>query len=192
MDTFFSQYDFQRPQQYSLEIASLRDRIIAQIIDGIFLGIICGVLFFLFSKGEVHSIWVSPMVPQYLLEVKEGHLAGSFDFLWGGSYFAYNLSYGRTIYLAYPAPIVWLIYAAYYTLFTTFQGQTPGKMIKKLVILDIDHNRQSLSKSLLRWVGYILSLLPLGLGFWWAIRNDKQQGWHDLLASTVVYSFEKN
>lgn len=191
MFTFFSQYDFKRPHDYSLEVASFRDRIIAQVIDGIFLGVICGLLFFFFSNGEVHSIWISPMVPQYLLEIKPGHLVGSLDFLWGGSYFAYKFSYGKIIYLAYPAPIIWLIYAAYYTLFTALLGQTPGKMIKKLVILDIDHNRQTLSRSLLRWAGYVLSLLPLGLGFWWAIRNQKHQGWHDVLASTVVYSFEK-
>lgn len=192
MATYFHQFDFQRTGGYSLHPAPIRDRLIAQLIDGIFLGAFCGLTFFLFSGGKLHSIWVSPMIPQYLLEVEAGYLAGPFAFLWGGEYFPLNIYAGKTLYLAYPAPLVWIYYGLYYTLFTAFKGQTPGKMIKKLVILDIHQNQPTLYKSFLRWAGYVVSLLPLGLGFWWANSNERRQGWHDFLAATMVYSFEKS
>ena len=192
MTTYFHHFDFQQTASYSLTPASIRDRLMAQLIDGIILGALCGLTFFLVSGSQVYSIWVSPMVPQYLLEVEKGYLPGQFDFLWGGNYFSLDLYSGKTIHLAYPAPLLWIYYSLYYTLFTGFKGQTPGKMIKKLVILDLNQNQLTFSKSFLRWAGYLVSLLPLGLGFWRANSNERRQGWHDSLMATVVYSFEKN
>jgi uncharacterized RDD family membrane protein YckC len=164
----------------------------AQLIDGIILGVVCGTMFFVLSGGEVHSIWVSPMIPQYLLEVSQDHINKPLDFLWGGNYFSISLFYEKTFHLAYPAPLVWIIYGLYYTLFAAIMGQTPGKMVKNLVILDLDQKQIPFSRSLFRWLGYIISLLPFGLGFWWAARNENNQGWHDLLTSATVLYFEKN
>jgi hypothetical protein len=65
-------------------------------------------------------------------------------------------------------------------------------MIKNLVVLDLDQKKITLSGSFLRWIGYIFSLLPFGLGFWWVSRNENHQGWHDLMVFTTVFYFEKN
>jgi uncharacterized RDD family membrane protein YckC len=41
-------------------------------------------------------------------------------------------------------------------------------------------------QALLRYLGYFLSILPLGLGFLWIAWDARKQGWHDKLAGTVV------
>jgi uncharacterized RDD family membrane protein YckC len=35
-------------------------------------------------------------------------------------------------------------------------------------------------------VGYIFNLGGFGMGFWWASTNPLRQGWHDLVADTLV------
>ena len=52
-----------------LQRAGLKDRIIAQLIDGIILGVLSGVLLALLSRGQVFAVWISPMIPFYLLQV---------------------------------------------------------------------------------------------------------------------------
>ena len=39
---------------------------------------------------------------------------------------------------------------------------------------------------LLRYLGYYVSLLPVGLGFFWIGLDRRKQGWHDKLAGTLV------
>lgn len=68
-------------------------------------------------------------------------------------------------------------------------GQTPGKKAAEIRIVDVKTgNNPTLAQALLRYVGYGLSLLPLGLGFLLVVwRNDKRS-LHDLLAGTCVIS----
>ena len=35
-------------------------------------------------------------------------------------------------------------------------------------------------------IGYPVSLLPLGLGFYWALVDKNNQAWHDKIAGTLV------
>jgi uncharacterized RDD family membrane protein YckC len=37
-----------------------------------------------------------------------------------------------------------------------------------------------------RYLGYFVSALPLGLGFFWVAWDKRKQGFHDKLAKTVV------
>jgi uncharacterized RDD family membrane protein YckC len=37
-----------------------------------------------------------------------------------------------------------------------------------------------------RYLGYIVSTVPLGLGLIWVAFDARKQGWHDKLAGTVV------
>lgn len=64
---------------------------------------------------------------------------------------------------------------------------TPGKMATNLRVVDAKTGyRLSLSQAIARYFGYIISILPLGLGFIWIGLDKKKQGWHDKLAGTVV------
>lgn len=64
---------------------------------------------------------------------------------------------------------------------------TPGKMVTKLAVVDAETGKKLyIEQSILRYFGYIISYLPLGLGFIWAGIDKRKQGWHDKLAGTVV------
>ncbi|HEY9147408.1 MAG TPA: RDD family protein [Gammaproteobacteria bacterium] len=64
---------------------------------------------------------------------------------------------------------------------------TPGKRLMECEVVDAStHANLRTGQSVLRYIGYFLSLLPLGLGFLWIIWDRKKRGFHDLLAHTVV------
>ena len=74
-----------------------------------------------------------------------------------------------------------------FILFWIYKNSTPGKMLFKSVIVDANTlSAPSTSQNIIRYLGYFLSFLPLGLGFLWIAFDQRKQGWHDKLAGTVV------
>ena len=74
-----------------------------------------------------------------------------------------------------------------FVLFWVYKNATPGKMLFKSVIVDAKTlSAPSTSQNIIRYLGYFISLLPLGLGFIWIAFDKRKQGWHDKLAGTVV------
>ena len=72
-------------------------------------------------------------------------------------------------------------------IFWRSKGATPGKMIMKLKIVDAESMEPaSTGRLVLRYVGYYVSSIVLGLGFFWVIWDKKKQGWHDKMGKTVV------
>ena len=64
---------------------------------------------------------------------------------------------------------------------------TPGKLLFDCQIVDADTFQKARFRQLvLRYLCYIISALPLGLGFLWIAFNKRNQGWHDKLSNTVV------
>ena len=64
---------------------------------------------------------------------------------------------------------------------------TPGKMVFKATIVDkITGGKPSLGQLIIRYLGYIVSMGPIGFGFIWIAFDKKKQGFHDKLANTVV------
>jgi uncharacterized RDD family membrane protein YckC len=64
---------------------------------------------------------------------------------------------------------------------------TPGKLWLDLQVVDASsHQTLRWGQSLLRYIGYFISALPLGLGFFWILWDKRRQGWHDKLAGSVV------
>lgn len=172
-----------------LKPAALRERVIAQLIDSIILSAICSIIILLFSGGKIYTTWVAPIIPQFLLEVERGVQPDISYFWWGGHFFSIHLPYGKDIFIHYPAPLLWLVYCLYYIAFTFSIGQTPGKMMKRLVILDSSGNFLSIFKSSLRWGAYYISFIPLGFGFWWRDIGKDRKTWHDKICDTQVYRF---
>lgn len=71
--------------------------------------------------------------------------------------------------------------------FWSRMGATPGKWVMGCRVLNARTGRfPSLGRALLRFVGYLVSYLPLGLGFLWAAWDKRKQGFHDKIARTVV------
>jgi len=66
-------------------------------------------------------------------------------------------------------------------------GATPGKMLKKIVIVDEKTGgKLSLKQCFIRYLAQIPSTLVFGLGYLWIAIDDKKRGWHDILSGTVV------
>jgi hypothetical protein len=75
----------------------------------------------------------------------------------------------------------------YVTICWHYWAATPGKMICRLKIVDAKTGGPMGDwQSVLRVVGYFVSAIPFGLGFWWIAIDKKRRGWHDLIAGTVV------
>lgn len=64
---------------------------------------------------------------------------------------------------------------------------TPGKMATNLEIVDAQTGeKMSTGQAILRYFAYILSALPLCIGFIWVGIDKRNRGWHDMLSGTVV------
>jgi uncharacterized RDD family membrane protein YckC len=81
------------------------------------------------------------------------------------------------------------------TIFVAFWaliGQTPGMRFLS-IHLDASGSREiGVKRALRRLVAVLLSLLPLGLGFFAILLHPQRRGWHDRIAGTMVlYDAEK-
>ena len=66
-------------------------------------------------------------------------------------------------------------------------GQTIGKRAMNIRVIDFATGGPlGTGKALLRYVGRIISSIPCGLGYFWAIWDKEKQTWHDKIAQTVV------
>ena len=74
----------------------------------------------------------------------------------------------------------------YFWLMTAVRGQTLGKMVVGLQVVDAKGKVPDLGRAALREsVGKILSAFLL-LGYVWVLFDKHHQGWHDKLAQTYV------
>ncbi len=72
-------------------------------------------------------------------------------------------------------------------LFWNYKQATPGKMMFNARIVDADTGEKpSTGQWIIRYLGYIPSMLVFGLGFLWVAWDKRKQGWHDKMAGTVV------
>lgn len=83
--------------------------------------------------------------------------------------------------------VEWLFPIAATVIFWVTKSATPGKMALSLKVLDErTGSALTVGQSLGRYLGYIVSIIPLGLGILWVAWDSKKQAFHDKLASTVV------
>jgi uncharacterized RDD family membrane protein YckC len=81
----------------------------------------------------------------------------------------------------------WLLIGIAVVGFWRYCGATPGKLALDLKIVDAQTGaRPTTGRLVLRFVCYLLSALPLYLGFLWIAIDRRKQGWHDKIAGTVV------
>jgi uncharacterized RDD family membrane protein YckC len=69
---------------------------------------------------------------------------------------------------------------------THHNGQTPGKMILDIRVVKTDGRALTGSDALVRYLGYLLNSVLLGIGWLWAFFDKDRQGLHDKLAGTYV------
>ena len=74
----------------------------------------------------------------------------------------------------------------YYTYFIGASGQTIGKMICRLKVVQTCGEPVSYGQAFLRWVGYLVSSIFFYAGYFWIAFDTNHQGWHDKIADTYV------
>ncbi len=94
--------------------------------------------------------------------------------------------------------VIWIYYLMvlfldmiYFTWFHGSIGQTPGKMLMKLRVVQATGEPMTFGLAFLRWVGYLISTLAAYLGFIWIAFDRRKQGWHDKVAGTIVVMGKK-
>jgi len=88
-------------------------------------------------------------------------------------------------------PWILLLQSLYFILFWAFaNGATPGMMLLKIRIVQTNGSKILFGQSVIRYIGFILSTLPFFIGFIWIFFDEKNQGWHDKIAKTIVVSDE--
>ena len=79
----------------------------------------------------------------------------------------------------------------YHIFFLTLANRTIGKAVMGLQVVPLKGGRIGIVRATLRYLGYIVSIIALFMGFIWILISRKRQGWHDKIASTcVVYTWE--
>ncbi len=86
-----------------------------------------------------------------------------------------------------------LLFAGNFLLFPLLRGQSLGKMITGLTILNINGTRLTMGVVLRRnLLGYTVTVLTGGIGFVIAAVNESGRALHDFTAGTVVVRGRKN
>ena len=71
--------------------------------------------------------------------------------------------------------------------FWRYRGATPGKMAISAKIVDAKTGGPaSTGRLVVRYFAYLVSMLPLFLGFVWIAIDKRKQGFHDKIAGTLV------
>jgi len=79
--------------------------------------------------------------------------------------------------------VPWLYYAG----FESSRGQaTPGKVLMRLEVTDMEGNRVSFARATLRFFGKFISLIIIFIGFIMIGVTKKRQGLHDKIAGCLV------
>jgi uncharacterized RDD family membrane protein YckC len=82
-----------------------------------------------------------------------------------------------------------LVDMAYFTYFHGSTGQTPGDIALSIKVVDLrDGTGRPIGygRAFIRWLGSILSAIPLFLGYFWMLWDREKQTWHDKIAGSVV------
>jgi uncharacterized RDD family membrane protein YckC len=76
--------------------------------------------------------------------------------------------------------------AAYFVLFWSMTGRTPGMQLMRLRLADSTGRPPRLLRSVVRFVVLLLCIVPLFLGFVTVLFDARRRGLHDMAAGTVV------
>ena len=88
--------------------------------------------------------------------------------------------------------VVLLVSVSYFPFFWARGGQTPGMRFFRLrVVSDVDGSRISGGTAVIRLIGLWISFLIFYLGIIWILVDGRRRGWHDLIAGTIVITFNR-
>ena len=82
--------------------------------------------------------------------------------------------------------IAYLLGGAVLVLFWSLGGQTPGMRVLSIRLMQDGSRDVTLGRAVKRLLALALALLPLGLGYFWILRNPSRHAWHDTMTGTEV------
>ncbi len=75
----------------------------------------------------------------------------------------------------------------YFILPTGLKGQTAGKWVAGIIVVDEEGRVPGVAMVIPReMVGRVVAIAALGIGLAWILGDKKRQGWHDKIAGTFV------
>jgi uncharacterized RDD family membrane protein YckC len=75
----------------------------------------------------------------------------------------------------------------YYTYLEGSSGQTLGKKALGIRVISLDGGGSiGYGRAFIRYIGRIVSAIPLFLGYFWMLWDKENQTWHDKFAGSVV------
>ena len=90
-------------------------------------------------------------------------------------------------------PLTWLSYLVSFTISVGYfiyywgMGSTPGMRFFRLAVVDAETGQPiGFSRAAMRYLGYVISVIPCYIGLIWAAFDPKKQGWHDKIANSIV------
>ena len=84
--------------------------------------------------------------------------------------------------------IAWLFFAIFWSCYC----RTLGLQSWRMRIESFDGTRPTFLAASIRFFAAILSWLPAGLGFWWALWDKDKLTWHDRLSKTRLRFYPKS
>jgi uncharacterized RDD family membrane protein YckC len=109
-------------------------------------------------------------------------VAGALDFVF--VLFVFNMFLDRYIWDDSSA-ILFLCFA-YFVTFWSWKGTTLGGIVCNLRVVRMDGAPLAGADAVVRGLASVFSFVPLGLGFFWILRDPQNQAWHDKIAGTIV------
>jgi uncharacterized RDD family membrane protein YckC len=79
-----------------------------------------------------------------------------------------------------------LVVLAYFSGMWAWKGMTVGGVVMNLRVVRLDGQPVSFGVALVRALGGAFSVIVFLLGFLWIAWDKERQGWHDMIAGTVV------
>ena len=158
-----------RPE-YALEYAGFWLRLGAGLID---LSILIVGLYILYCVVQQSLFWIFPSVATMISTVK--------DIAFGAPVS------GRFVWLASILLLVFLVSATiYFVACWAATGQTPGKLSVGIKVIRTDSSPVDLRFAFIRFLGCLVCVLTIGIGFIMIAFDSRKQGLHDRLADTYV------
>jgi uncharacterized RDD family membrane protein YckC len=81
---------------------------------------------------------------------------------------------------------------AFFVFFWTRSGRTLGMQTWRLQLETVSGESPGIAAASLRFFAAMLSLIPLGLGFWWQLWDKEGLTWHDRISGTRLRYYPKD
>ena len=145
-------------------------RLLASIIDSVLFVIVLGGLLYLLMGSDIQTAFLS-VYDGSVTTIEEGLTQAQ----------KYEYFFINNILPIFLVIFLWVKY-----------GGTPGKLMLGIEVIDEKTGKNmSIGKSILRYIGYLLSTIPLLLGFIWVAFDKRKRGFHDMIAGSVVVYKDK-